>query len=185
LLRRVLERYEGVSELPEGALSPARRGKPELAPGIAAPPLAFNLAHSGELALVAVTGGAAVGVDLEQLRPIQEARAIARRYFAAQELADLEPHLGSGGADEVFLRHWTLKEAYLKATGEGLARGLGSFAVRAGPDGAARLTWDAQDPGATEGWALAAFAPAAGYVAALALAAPPGTRLTVELRDPD
>ena len=85
------------------------KGKPYLA---SAPEVRFNLAHSREMALVAVALDVEVGVDIERVRALPEYAAIARRYFPA---GYTEP---SGVRD--FFRHWTRFEALLKAHGAGL-----------------------------------------------------------------
>ena len=85
------------------------KGKPYL---LSAPEIRFNLAHSREMALVAVTLNIEVGVDIERVRPLAEYAAIARRYFPP---GYTEP---SGVRD--FFRHWTRFEALLKAHGAGL-----------------------------------------------------------------
>lgn len=67
-----------------------------------APKLRFNLAHCGDLGLLAVTLGLEVGVDLERLRPIRKARALAARYFTPEEQVGLDAGAreasASGGA---------------------------------------------------------------------------------------
>jgi 4'-phosphopantetheinyl transferase len=85
------------------------KGKPYLLP---APEIRFNLAHSREMALVAVALDREVGVDIERVRPLPEYAAIAQRYFPAGYTAP-------SGVRE-FFRHWTRFEALLKAHGAGL-----------------------------------------------------------------
>ena len=106
---------------------PGPGGKPELAPDGGpdpAPRLRFNVTHSDDLALIAVSLGRELGVDLERVRAISEADRIVESYFTAAELAQ---YRGLDGPDrpEAFLRGWTRKEAILKAKGVGLA-GLAS-----------------------------------------------------------
>ena len=70
-------------------------------------------------ALFVVAGAdAPIGVDVEPVRPAAEWAAVARRHFAAEEIAAL------AGSAERFARYWTLKEAYLKGLGLGLLGGL-------------------------------------------------------------
>jgi 4'-phosphopantetheinyl transferase len=85
------------------------KGKPYLA---LAPQIRFNLAHSREVALVAVALDVEVGVDIERQRPLTEYAAIAQRYFP-------EGYTAPTSVRE-FLRHWTRFEALLKAHGAGL-----------------------------------------------------------------
>ena len=110
--------------------------KPVLAQGHGLSDLQFNLSHSDKHALCAVARGAALGVDIEQRRDIKDALAIGARHFGARELAWLT---AAGNDDERMTRFftvWTRKEAFIKATGEGLSRALSSFDVvpeQAGP----------------------------------------------------
>jgi 4'-phosphopantetheinyl transferase len=93
-------------------------GKPSLSND---PNLHFNLAHSHERALIVVCQSAAIGVDLEKVRPIPKLLALAKRFFNVSEyeaIAALPEALQS----EKFLAYWTCKEAYLKATGAGLSQ---------------------------------------------------------------
>jgi len=85
------------------------KGKPYL---VSAPEVRFNLAHSHEMALVAVTRDVEIGVDIEQIRKLPEYAAIAQRFFPAGHPAP------SSVRD--FFRHWTRFEALLKAHGAGL-----------------------------------------------------------------
>jgi 4'-phosphopantetheinyl transferase len=64
-----------------------------------------------------------VGVDVERLRPQPRALALARRFFAPQESYYLT-HCPLEGQEEVFFQYWTAKEAFLKATGQGLGGGM-------------------------------------------------------------
>jgi 4'-phosphopantetheinyl transferase len=130
-------------------------GKPCLAAldGGRAESLAFNLAHSGGLALIAVAWGRRLGVDLEAVRPLADLERIARRYFSPAEAASLLC-LPVEQRPQAFFSCWTRKEAYLKATGEGIGA-LG----------------DEPDPAASARWSLVALDPAPGFVAALAIEA--------------
>lgn len=102
-------------------------GKPVAFAGEREAPISFNLSHADGIVGVAVTGerGHAVGFDLEALdRPLS--LGVAGRYFCRQEVSWLtalpQPEQATG-----FLRLWTLKESFIKATGEGLSRDLASF----------------------------------------------------------
>jgi 4'-phosphopantetheinyl transferase len=97
-------------------------GKPELSREFGSR-LRFNLSHSADLALIAITTDAAIGVDIEYIQPRPEYAEIARSVFSAAEVDELE-RLPSHLYAQAFLRCWTKKEAYVKARGEGLALGL-------------------------------------------------------------
>jgi 4'-phosphopantetheinyl transferase len=87
------------------------------------PALEFNLSHAAGAGLLAISGGSAVGVDLEALQPRKNSRAIAKRVFEAEiyaKIADLpEPEF-----DEQFIRHWTHFEARSKCSGGGVFQPL-------------------------------------------------------------
>lgn len=164
-LRRLLGGYLGQ---PAAAVRFAYgpRGKPSLAGEPAS--LRFNVTHSGGLALLAFTTGFELGVDVEPLRPVEDAEAIAERYFSPAEAAVLRG-LAEPERSRAFLRGWTLKEAFIKATGDGLSRPLDEFEVPLLPDEPARLLRLAGDPAAAARWWLQDLAPAEGFAAALAV----------------
>ncbi len=102
-----------------------RHGKPALQGGMGhALDLRFNLSHSGELALVAVTAGREVGVDVEVARDpprgAVDGLAIAARVLGPEQLRRLQG-LGEEERTAEFLRAWTLREATAKCLGTGLA----------------------------------------------------------------
>ncbi|MFI1919631.1 4'-phosphopantetheinyl transferase family protein [Nocardia sp. NPDC020380] len=125
--------------------------------------LSFNLTHSGELALLAVTGGRSVGVDLEAPRSGFPAVAFASRYFPSAE-AELVRNARS--AHPAFARLWTRKEACVKAAGVRLAQGLRL------PVAGTAGTVIVRDPRqALPGlWTVTDLNVPAGYTAAVALA---------------
>jgi 4'-phosphopantetheinyl transferase len=94
----------------------SEHGKPYLP---ALPDLQFNLSHSHDMALIAVTRGIAIGVDVERFRPMQECMSIAERFFPPLEAATLAAAPPEGREVE-FFRLWTGIEAKLKARGIGL-----------------------------------------------------------------
>jgi 4'-phosphopantetheinyl transferase len=137
-----------------------------LAPGLAPRPLHFNLSHSHELGLLGVTRAREVGVDVEHLKPMDDLRAIAARFFAAAENASLLA-LPAAEHQGAFFRCWTRKEAFIKATGRGLAQPLDGFAVSLAADEPARFLDIAGDPDALARWTLYDLRPPAGYAGAL------------------
>jgi 4'-phosphopantetheinyl transferase len=144
-------------------------GKPRLLtqPGRAA--VEFNLSHSGDIALLAITRGPAVGVDVEQVLQVSDLQAMARRFFSACEnaaLNEIPPDL----RPFAFYCCWTRKEAFLKALGHGLAYPLDSFDVSL-DERHPRLLAIRGDRPATSKWTLFHLHPARGYVAALAVEA--------------
>lgn len=163
----ILGHYVG-AEPAELTFAVGEAGKPTLI-GPVTRPLQFSLAHSGELVLVAVTGGQAVGVDVERHRPVPAAADLAERYFSPEEREYLAAQADAAAAERAFLRLWAAKEAFVKATGEGLQRPLDSFSVACGDGDATRLLWQRDDPAAAAHWWLTSFVPASGYVGAVAV----------------
>ncbi len=125
----------------------------------------FNLSHSGDLILLGISGGAPVGVDVEQWSPDVEFSDLAVNYFSTLERERLIA-LDRGLWPEAFFNCWSRKEAYLKATGEGVTNGLDHFDVAFVPGEPARLIADRRDPRATARWSLEALPMPAGYSAA-------------------
>jgi 4'-phosphopantetheinyl transferase len=139
-------------------------GKPQLA-GAARGLFAFNLSHSGDRALIGVTAGSAIGVDVEALRPITDALRIARSHFAADEAAALQS-LPPDAVGPAFFELWTRKEAVVKALGAGLALPLDRFSVTLPPAPPRLLR--SERGGA---WTLAAIDAGPGYAATVAVRA--------------
>jgi 4'-phosphopantetheinyl transferase len=86
----------------------------------------FNLAHSGGKAVIALAGDAAIGVDIELLRPIDDVESLARLVFSDVERRELE---FASDPVSAFLNGWTRKEAYVKALGLGLSAPLTKITV--------------------------------------------------------
>lgn len=145
-----------------------RQGKPELAGPAGVPPLRFNLAHSRDLALLAVVQGRQVGIDMEAIRPLADADRIIARFFSPRERAAYLS-LPEPERPDAFFRAWTRKEAYLKATGLGLSLALDQFAVALAPGEPARLVHVEGRPHEPERWALHDLEPGPGFTAALAV----------------
>ncbi len=114
-------------------------GKPSLAVaahGGAA--LSFNMSHSDDVALVATVAQAAadIGVDVELLRDMPDAVALAQRHFTPSECAEMAAAaaLGEAARNLGFLRGWTRKEACLKAIGSGLSLAPHTFDAGLAPE---------------------------------------------------
>lgn len=122
-LRRILATY-----LPETAekieFSYTDYGKPYLAHETA---LQFNLSHSHEMAVVACTWDAAVGVDIEKVEATYRPD-VAKRFFSPEENAALNQLQGEDQLN-AFYRLWARKEALIKAVGQGLSLPLSTFSV--------------------------------------------------------
>ena len=100
-----------------------RYGKPELDYKSDGKALRFNVSYSHEVALLAFTYGQRMGVDIEYVRPDLLVEDMAEHSFSPREIAILKTY-PEYMRQSVFFKCWTLKEAYLKALGTGLARDL-------------------------------------------------------------
>jgi 4'-phosphopantetheinyl transferase len=164
-LRLLLAQYLG-AEPRSLRFSYGPNGKPALADDRTN--LHFNLAHSGPLAVCALARGPELGVDLEQVRPIEDAEAVARSSFSPGEVQRLEA-LPEPARLRAFYEAWTRKEAFLKALGDGLARPLDSFEVSLGPGEDPRLLRTLGDPEEAERYSLHDLEPETGYLGAIAI----------------
>ncbi len=98
----------------------------------------FNVSHSDEIALLGFATDREIGVDVEKIRPKDDLFEVARRFFCPEELEDLMS-VESSYRHQAFYACWTRKEAYLKATGDGLFTALDSFRVNLRPGDPVRL----------------------------------------------
>ncbi len=141
----------------------AKHGKPRLVMDGPAP--FFNLSHSGNRAVLAVSRSVDVGVDIERIRPVE--RGLARRFFSAAEVAALEA-LPSDQWLDGFFRCWTRKEAVLKALGVGFSMNLASFDVSIAQNESARVLRISGDGGAPHDWSLCEVRPSPETIVAVA-----------------
>jgi 4'-phosphopantetheinyl transferase len=165
LVRMTLSRY--------AACSPASwrfirgpHGKPEIKPAADLPALGFNLSHTKGLVACSVALDCICGVDVEKIRPMKDMAGIAETVFSNAEIEAWE------SADEAekpdnFFKLWTLKEAYIKATGQGLSAPLKDISFDIGsPLIRASL---ANDQLADEGWHFHHWKPATTHHLAVAV----------------
>ena len=129
----------------------------------------FNVSHSHEQTLIALTPSNDIGVDIEHLRTNLEFKKMASRFFSVNEADELNTYTDLGIA-QAFFACWTRKEAFVKALGEGIAFGLSEFSVSANPfvDEVRLVThWDESFAG---GWSIRNINAGRDYVAAIAVA---------------
>lgn len=127
LLRSVLAAYVGC-EPQQLVFETNQYGKPFLISPDISIGLQFNLSHSHDLALIAVATETEVGVDVEYMRMVADARQIANRFFSLEESRVLNS-LPPENFDEGFISCWVSKEAFVKGIGRGLSYPLNSFSV--------------------------------------------------------
>ena len=161
MLRHVLALY--VNQRPQDIrFEYGARGKPQLDSDID-----FNLAHSHEMAVCAISYGRAIGVDVERVEPMRDWKQIAAKTFSRAEQAELFA-LEASEQLAGFFNGWTRKEAFVKARGDGLAIPLASFDVSLKPGEPAKLLGDRCDASEVGRWSLAAIELPQDYVGALA-----------------
>jgi 4'-phosphopantetheinyl transferase len=143
-------------------------GKPALAPETVGKRLKFNVSHSHGLAILAVTGGREIGVDIELVRQDFSIMEIAQRFFSQREISALVA-LSPEARPEAFFNCWTRKEAYVKARGTGLSFPLDQFTVSLAPGEPAALLDVVGDSEEVGRWSLFQMPLSPGYVGAVAV----------------
>lgn len=125
MVRTVLSRYAQVA--PQAwTFDTNAYGRPGIGAAHDVPPLSFNVSHSRGLIALAVSGGRALGVDVENVALRQPALEVADHFFSHSEVAALN-QLPEALRHERFFEYWTLKESYIKARGMGLTLPLDQF----------------------------------------------------------
>lgn len=124
-------------------------GKPCLDPDRHAASVPFNISHARGCVAIALAG-CPIGIDVERRRAQPDLMAVAQTAFAPEACRALAARTGQAAREALFYRYWTLGEAFIKATGEGIAQGLDSFAFT--EEGAPMLTRVSADWGPVERW---------------------------------
>jgi 4'-phosphopantetheinyl transferase len=163
MLREVLSRYAPDIAPGDWRFIRGDASRPSLAPPFDSTGLHFNIAHTAGLVVLAVGHMPRIGVDVEALGR-KAPTHLADRYFSPLEVAGLHA-LAPEELPRRFFRLWTLKEAYLKAIGTGVAGGLGTMTFTLDEPGGIRFE-RAADP-TTSRWAFREFCPT-GFQVALA-----------------
>ncbi|SCK31575.1 4'-phosphopantetheinyl transferase [Streptomyces sp. WMMB 714] len=172
LLRRALSLETG---LPEGELAFRRspRGRPALRLPRGGPLRGgrepdFSLTHSGDWNLLGTVPRGRIGVDVESLDRGERGIRTVERVFSAEERDWVAAGTPGRPRDHRVLRLWTLKEAYAKARGLGLALPFDSFSFTLAPDGGVTGFRPPADDSAGR-WRFLEFEPAPDVVAAVAV----------------
>ena len=131
-----------------------QHGKPFIATPEISPPVRFNISHTEGLVACLITLSARAGVDVEKVEPHQDLELVAKRVLSAAEQSALSALSGKDWTAR-FFDYWTLKEAYAKARGLGLALTLSDVGFELEPDGAVHARFAAalnDDPSAWVFW---------------------------------
>jgi 4'-phosphopantetheinyl transferase len=170
-MRTLLGSYVGIAPA-NIAFSTNAYGKPQVASEEGAEQIQFNLTHSAGVAALAVSRAFELGIDIEQIRPIES--EVAKHHFSPRELltlGSLPPQQWLPG----FYRCWTSKEALLKGEGLGLNLPLDGFDVEVHPQLPPALIAVAPHINISSGWPLAELAPAENFIGTLAIRDRAGT----------
>jgi 4'-phosphopantetheinyl transferase len=183
LLRSMLARLHGRAPLAWEFVA-SSHGKPELAVADPERTIRFNISHTRDLVACLVTKSAVpaetlVGVDVETRERASDLDRLAERFFHPAEVAELRA-LPADQRPPAFFRLWTLKEAVVKALGQGISLGFDSFRCRSDPVG---LEAPALPFGPPEAWHLAVEPAGSLHTLAAAIRRPPEFAIQVERRD--
>lgn len=170
LLRQLVGQYVGIPANAVQLLTNSH-GKPHIETGEGLAPFEFNLSHSGDWAVAGFARGVAVGVDIEEIRPVPDMADVARHTFAAREAMSIEA-LPEHQRVDGFYSCWTRKEAYVKAVGLGLSVDLKTFNVHVTPTRHVDSIRYA-DTGAV--YRVEGLRPLQGYLSAIAVEIPGAT----------
>jgi len=167
MLRKILGRYLNVD--PRAIrLGTSKFGKPYLrSQDHGSTDLSFSITHSHKVAIVALAPTDCIGVDLEYVQPLPDLELMIETSLSSREKSRFRA-MTSAAKLELFYRHWTCKEAYLKALGVGLNRRPDSFGVALPGARAIRAAVLEDTRHAAAEFSILSFEPFAGYVAATA-----------------
>lgn len=173
MLRKIISAY---LSLPPGQLrfTYNEYGKPTVSGDQNDRALNFNLSHSADLTLYAVTRGRAVGIDIEYIREDFATLEIAERFFSKDEVAALKS-LPTEQRTMGFFNCWSRKEAFIKAKGMGVSYPLDRFTVSLAPGEPPALLKVDDDKREVARWKMYELKPGAGYAAAIIATEPPVT----------
>jgi 4'-phosphopantetheinyl transferase len=130
-LRTIMGQYLGMDKR-DVMFEYGKHGKPAVAGACNRENIRFSIAHSAGVALMAFARSHDIGIDIERIRPVPEMDGVVERFFSAGEKAHIRG-LPLHERREAFFRVWTRKEAFVKATGEGLSRSFETFDTMRAP----------------------------------------------------
>lgn len=162
-LRNILSEYTGISS-GEMVFSYTKYGKPFIEDHS----IKFNVSHSGNYAVIAVTENNEIGIDIEFKREIADAKNIAVRYFSDDEMIEFLK-MKDDKVKDAFFTCWTRKEAFIKAVGEGLSYPLSDFSVSFVNGSAPLIRKIYSNPDETKLWSLFNVNTEVNYVSSLAV----------------
>ena len=108
-------------------------GKPVLINDVRFAGITFNVSHSYDLALIAISINHHIGVDIEKINIDSDHQQLVKRFFSKAEQHEFNT-LSETVRVKAFCACWTRKEAFIKATGDGVTYGLDAFDVTVDPE---------------------------------------------------
>jgi 4'-phosphopantetheinyl transferase len=163
----------------EWTFSLGAHGKPSVAADHGPSDLQFNIAHTRDIVAVGIAWRHLIGVDVEIVQSSSDQHDLALRFFAPAE-AELVGRASKPDRPRVFTQLWTLKEAYIKATGVGLSTPLDSFFFDLEP---LRVHFRDETADAPAAWQLATSAVTERHVLSVALHLPDQQAQRLTLRE--
>ncbi len=172
-LRRVLSQY-APTEPAAWMFHADQHGRPEIIHATAAQDLRFNLSHADGMVAVVVHRGFDAGVDVERVGRVSDIDSVARTSYSPDERSLLQD-ASNAEQPELFTKIWTLKEAFLKATGIGGHVSLADFTFDPTPPDGITFSCTPQSGVDASAWTLALSHEADEHI--LAVACRPDDRL--------
>lgn len=179
LARHALSHHEG-GDPADWRFARGPFGKP-VAAGARQGAVVFNVAHTEGLVVCGVGPVDAIGVDAEHVDRRNALDAIAQRFFAPSETAALSA-LPPPQRKQEFFRYWTLKEAFVKAHGSGLALPLDQFAFELAPAEPPRIQFERRLVADPARWHFVGLRLGPHHVGAVAAETSPGDTIQLRIR---
>ncbi len=136
ILRSLLGHYTGIAP-DRVAIRILAGGKPALGNDADSGQVYFNLSHCNDMIVLAFSS-AEVGIDIEREEDFEGMPRVVENFFSAEEAIAFKRVAGNERS-RFFFRTWVRKEAYMKATGEGLAIEPSSLTLSASPASSVRI----------------------------------------------
>ncbi|ODS22993.1 hypothetical protein AB835_11150 [Candidatus Endobugula sertula] len=168
LIRSVLSAYDSHVAPGDWRFVKNDYGKPAIDASISSLPLCFNLSHTKDMIVLAVTLEQSVGIDVESIRMENVSLDIARSFFSNVETEFLFA-LPEPDQRQHFFCLWTLKEAYIKARGMGLSIPLDQFSFLFSDKGGIDICFGSEICDTPKDWAFWQFSLVSEYLVSLAL----------------
>lgn len=162
LMRTTLSRYADIAPQ-DWTFETDEHGRPEITNARAPEGLRCNLSHTDGLVALVVHDAADAGIDVERVGAVADMHSVARTVFADGELAQFAT-LPADARPVRFTTLWTLKEAFIKAKGMGLALPLKDFSFAVGDDSAISFACKPSVDPSPEAWSFTVGRPTPDHV---------------------